>query len=112
MSDRFMALVCLAVVCGAVAFIVGTADARVANSTAYCLQGTMANGQKVRAGSVAMNGVPLGTKITVRSSPTGRKHWVVRDRIGHGTQLDFWVPTCGQAIRWGRRNVRWGFGWW
>jgi 3D (Asp-Asp-Asp) domain-containing protein len=75
-------------------------------STAYCLSGTMADGTQVRAGSVASNQHPLGTHLIVSSSPTGQRHWVVRDRIGWGTELDFWVPTCGQAYSWGRRTVR------
>jgi 3D (Asp-Asp-Asp) domain-containing protein len=75
-------------------------------STAYCLGGTMADGSHVRAGSVASNNYPLGTHLIINNSPTGRRHWIVRDRIGWGTQLDFWVPTCWKARKWGRRAVR------
>lgn len=75
-------------------------------STAYCLRGTMSDGTFTRPGSVAMNMVPLGTHIRVSRSPTGRKYHTVRDHIGWGTQLDFWVPTCWQARAWGRRTVR------
>ncbi len=71
----------------------------------------MADGTFVRAGSVASNSYPLGTKLTIRSSPTGRRHFMVRDRIGYGTQLDFWVSSCGQAINWGRRSVTVRKGW-
>ena len=60
---------------------------------------------------VANNFLPLGTKITVTASPTSRRRFVVRDRIGWGTQLDFWVPSCAQAIAWGRRTVRLRVGW-
>lgn len=84
---------------------------RTAQSTGYCLTGKMADGSFTRAGSVAMNGVRLGTRITVSASPTGRRRFVVRDRIGFGSQLDFWTSSCGQAIRWGRRTVRWRYGW-
>jgi hypothetical protein len=73
--------------------------ARYLTSTAYCLRGRMANGQFVHAGAVAMNGVRLGTRIRVSRSPTGRLRFTVKDRIGWGTQLDFWVPSCAQA-RW------------
>lgn len=66
----------------------------------------MADGTPVRAGSVASNQYPLGTHLIVSHSPTGRHHFVVRDRIGWGTELDFWVPTCSQAYAWGRRTVR------
>ena len=80
-------------------------------STAYCLSGTMADGTGVRAGSIAHNGYPLGTRVTVTPSPTGRRQFVVRDRIGWGTELDFWVPSCAQALRWGRRTVHVTVGW-
>src|SRR5262245_44475230 len=80
-------------------------------STAYCLQGRMADGTWVRAGSIAHNGFPLGTRVTVRPSPTGRRRYVVRDRIGWGTQLDFWLPSCAQALAWGRRTVHVRQGW-
>lgn len=80
-------------------------------STAYCLPGKMADGTQVRAGSVANNHYALGTKVTIRPSPTGRRRFVVRDRIGWGTELDFWMPTCAAARRWGRRTVRITVGW-
>lgn len=74
-------------------------------STAYCLSGTMADGSQTRAGSVASNQYPLGTHLIIKPAPYHRKHWVVRDRIGWGTELDFWRPTCSLAMRWGRRTV-------
>lgn len=80
-------------------------------STGYCLQGTMADGSWTRPGSVAHNGYRLGTKLWISPSPTGRRRFVVRDRIGWGTELDFWTPTCSRAIAWGRRSVRVRVGW-
>lgn len=80
-------------------------------STAYCLHGTMADGSYTRAGSIAHNGYPLGTRVTVWPSPTGARHFVVRDRIGWGTQLDFWLPSCSAALAWGRRVVHVRLGW-
>jgi 3D (Asp-Asp-Asp) domain-containing protein len=80
-------------------------------STAYCLNGTMADGTWTRAGSVAHNGYPLGTKLWITPSPDGRRRFVVRDRIGWGTELDFWTPSCGSAVAWGRRGVRVTVGW-
>jgi 3D (Asp-Asp-Asp) domain-containing protein len=74
-------------------------------STAYCLSGVMADGTVVRAGSVASNQYPLGTVLEVTPAPAGRRRWTVRDRIGWGTELDFWLPTCGAARTWGRRLV-------
>lgn len=83
----------------------------IAHSTAYCLPGTMADGTHVRPGSVAHNGYALGTKLTIKPSPTGRRRFVVRDRIGWGTELDFWHPSCSGAIAWGRRRVTVKVGW-
>jgi len=80
-------------------------------STGYCLRGVMADGTWTRPASIAHNAYPLGTKVTVRPSPTGRRRYIVRDRIGWGTQLDFWTPTCAAAIAWGRRTVRVTLGW-
>lgn len=80
-------------------------------STAYCLSGTMADGSPVRAGSVAHNGYPLGTRITVSPSFYGQRRFVVRDRIGWGTELDFWTPSCATAYAWGRRVVTVRVGW-
>lgn len=74
-------------------------------STAYCLSGVMADGSYTRAGSVANNHLRLGTRVEVTASPTQSRSFVVRDRIGWGTQLDFWVPSCAQALLWGRRVV-------
>jgi 3D (Asp-Asp-Asp) domain-containing protein len=75
-------------------------------STAYCLSGVMADGTSVRSGSVAENTLRLGTAIEVSAAPSPARRFVVRDRIGWGTQLDFWVPSCSDALRWGRRVVR------
>jgi 3D (Asp-Asp-Asp) domain-containing protein len=74
-------------------------------STAFCLSGMMADGTRVRAGSVASNRYPLGTVLAVHPSPA-RGPFVVRDRIGWGTELDFWTSSCGAARQWGRRVVR------
>lgn len=81
------------------------------SSTAYCDTGLMADGTYTRPGSIANNFYALGTHVTVRPSPTGRRRFVVRDRIGWGSQLDFWMPSCAQARVWGRRRVRVTLGW-
>jgi len=80
-------------------------------ATAYCLTGAMADGSYTRAGSVAHNGYPLGTRVTVSPPVFGRRLYVVRDRIGWGTEIDFWAPSCGQAITFGRRTIRVRRGW-
>lgn len=101
-----LALIWFAVVAGAHTY------PRLAESTAYCLKGTMADGTKVRRGSVAMNRHPLGTRITIKGhGPDGRTRYTVRDRIGSGSELDFWVRSCGTARGWGRRHVNYRLGW-
>lgn len=87
------------------------ADAPVAHvsSTAYCLAGRMADGSYVRAGSVASNRHRLGARIRLRprgKRAFGRRTFTVRDRIGWGTELDFWVSSCSTARSYGRRSVR------
>lgn len=67
----------------------------------------MADGTRVRQGSVAANNYPLGQKLTING-----KRYVVRDRIGHGSVLDIWTPSCSGAIAWGRRVVKVRVGWW
>jgi 3D (Asp-Asp-Asp) domain-containing protein len=84
------------------------AQARTARvtSTAYCLHGRMANGRFVHVGAVAVNFLRLGSRIRASRSPYGRhRRFRVEDRIGYGTQLDFWVPSCAAARAWGRRTV-------
>lgn len=81
------------------------------SSTSYCLHGTMADGSWTRHGSVASNVYPLGARITVRPPFFGRRHFTVRDRIGWGSQLDFWSPSCRVARLWGRRTVHVRRGW-
>jgi 3D (Asp-Asp-Asp) domain-containing protein len=79
-------------------------------STSYCPGSsgtTMADGTPVRFGSVAQNTLPLGTRIRlIGQSFMGARDFVVRDRIGSGSQLDFWAPSCSESISWGRRTVR------
>lgn len=76
------------------------------SSTAYCLTGTMANGQRVYRGAVAGNRWPLGTRVAVSDSPYGPGVFTVADRIGHGSSLDFGMPgDCSGARKWGRRTI-------
>jgi 3D (Asp-Asp-Asp) domain-containing protein len=78
---------------------------RFANATAYCLRGRMANGEPVHWGAVAMNALPLGTRIRVERPIAGRRRFTVKDRIGYGTELDVWRSSCAAAIGFGRRTV-------
>lgn len=94
------------------------ADARPADwrasSTSYCLRGRMADGTIVRPRSAASNRHPLGTRLRLvgaQSGPGGLRRYVVRDRIGHGSELDLWHGSCATARRYGRRVVRYRIGW-
>ena len=76
-----------------------------ADSTAYCGGGITASGRPVREGAVAMNSVPLGTRVRAMRSPFGKRTFTVTDRIGWGSDLDFYVSSCARAVAWGRRTV-------
>jgi 3D (Asp-Asp-Asp) domain-containing protein len=66
----------------------------------------MANGHRTHVGAVAGNRWPLGTHLRVSDSPFGPGVFVVEDRIGWGSELDFSMPgDCAGANRWGRRRV-------
>lgn len=94
---------------GVLAFGLGLAadaEARTMGSTSYCLNGRMADGSWTRAGSAASNRHPLGTRIRLTGrSFYGRRIFVIRDRIGWGSSLDLWAPSCGMSRSWGRRTV-------
>ena len=53
-----------------------------------------------------MNGVPFGTKILVLDGPLAGSTWVVKDRIGCCSQLDFYMATEREALAYGRRQIR------
>lgn len=72
------------------------------SSTAYCLTGGMANGQRAARGFVAMNGVPMGSRWEVEGGPT----YTVGDRIGSGSGFDVAMPgDCAGAKVYGRRSL-------
>lgn len=80
----------------------------IVESTAYssCSSGsTMADGSRTRVGSVASNMHPLGTRIRLTFPVQGRRTYTVRDRIGWGSELDIWMPSCSMAVGYGRRRV-------
>lgn len=94
------------------------------NSTAYCLTSRMANGVPTGAGQAAARAagylgtvatprpgragsLPLGTVVTVSAGPYGAGQYLVTDRIGWGSQLDYSMPgDCAGARQWGRRHVQ------
>jgi len=80
-------------------------------ATSYCLHGRMADGTYTRWGSAAMNGVRLGTRIRLTGTRSffGTRTFTIRDRIGYGTRLDLWHPSCSASRSWGRRWVSFVF---
>lgn len=76
-----------------------------ASSTAYCLNGTMANGHRVHWGAVASNRHRLGTRIRMKHKIRGRRYFTVEDRIGYGSDLDVWMGSCHKARQYGRRHA-------
>lgn len=88
------------------------ATAHAEHATAYCLHGRMADGTQTRRGSLAHNGYRLGTKLWATPAVFGRHRWTVRDRIGYGSEADFWAPLgCQQAIAFGPRVIGLTRGW-
>ncbi len=81
---------------------------RAFKATAYCLQGRTASGSGVRRGIVAADPrvLPLGTRIQV-SAGSYSGTYTVADTGGavKGRILDVWVPSCSEAVRFGRKNV-------
>lgn len=75
-------------------------------ATSYCQSGRTAAGVETYVGEVASNLYPLGTQIMVAPAVFGRTRFRVEDRIGWGSRLDFYTPSCEQAIVFGRRLER------
>lgn len=83
--------------------------ARSFRATAYCLRGKTASGRRVRRGVVAADPrvLPLGSRIKI-SAGKYSGNYIVADTGGKikGRILDIWVPSCAEARRWGRRNIK------
>jgi 3D (Asp-Asp-Asp) domain-containing protein len=79
-------------------------------ATAYCHGTTTATGVRVRDGIVAGDPrvLPLGTVIRLKSAGLYNGTYTVLDtgtRI-QGRRLDVYIRDCGEALRFGRREVR------
>lgn len=83
-------------------------NARSFRATAYCLKGRTATGGGVRRGIVAADPrlLPLGTKIYIEAGAYSGVY-TVADTGGavKGNILDVWVPSCGEAVRFGRKSI-------
>jgi len=77
-------------------------------ATAYALPGRTASGQTVRRGLIAADHtLPLGTRVRLDAGKYSGEY-LVADRGGRirGRIIDIWVPSNGEAIRFGRRPVK------
>ena len=74
-------------------------------TTAYCLDGRMANGEAVHDGAAAMRGVPLGTSVKILDGPDAGTVLVVKDRPRRRGLLDVWMDDCRAARSYGIGRV-------
>lgn len=78
-------------------------------ATAYCLRGRTASGSGVRRGVIAADPrvLRLGSRITLGAGAYSGSY-LVADTGGavKGRKLDIWVPSCSEAMRFGRRTVQ------
>ncbi|REJ77254.1 MAG: hypothetical protein DWQ47_12730 [Acidobacteria bacterium] len=83
--------------------------ARSFRATAYCLRGRTASGQRVRKGLIAADPrvLPLGTRVRLTAGRYSGTY-TVADTGGKikGSKIDIWMPSCGEARRWGNRRVK------
>ncbi|MCA1591676.1 MAG: 3D domain-containing protein [Acidobacteria bacterium] len=78
-------------------------------ATAYCLRGRMANGKPVAKGFIAADRrvLPIGTRVRLEAGAYSGEY-VVADTGGavRGRKIDIWVPSMGEAMRFGRRAIK------
>jgi len=83
-------------------------EANAFRATAYCLKGRTAMGGSVRRGIVAADPrvLPLGSRIQL-SAGSYSGTYTVADTGGavKGRILDIWMPSCVEAVRFGRKTV-------
>ena len=77
-------------------------------ATAYALRGRTASGHNVRRGLIAADrSLPLGTRVRLEAGAYSGEY-LVADRGGRirGRIIDIWVPSNGEATKFGRRPVK------
>jgi 3D (Asp-Asp-Asp) domain-containing protein len=77
----------------------------VVTSTCYDQGTTTASGAHVFVGEVANNMFPLGTRIYLDRAVFGLREFIVDDRIGWGSQLDFYNPSATVCDEYGREGI-------
>lgn len=77
-------------------------------ATAYALSGRTASGHSVRRGLIAADkSLPLGTRVRLDAGRYSGEYMVAdRGSRVRGRVIDIWVPSNGEAIRFGRRPVK------
>lgn len=75
-------------------------------ATAYCLKGTMYNGEYVHKGAISVDPkvIPLGTKGYIE----GIGEVIAQDTGGaiKGNKVDIWMPTYEEAMKFGRQKLK------
>ena len=78
-------------------------------ATAYSLRGRTASGHSVRRGLIAADRrvLPIGTRVRLEAGAYSGEY-VVADTGGavRGRKIDIWMPSTGEAMRFGRRKVK------
>ena len=78
-------------------------------ATAYSLRGRTASGQSVRRGVIAADRrvLPIGTRVRLEAGNYSGEY-TVADTGGavRGRKIDIWMPSTGEAMRFGRRTVK------
>jgi 3D (Asp-Asp-Asp) domain-containing protein len=75
------------------------------SATCYAQGSITASGGPVYVGEVANNFLALGTRIYLDGSVFGKRDYVVEDRIGYGSELDFYNPSEATCLWFGRREI-------
>jgi len=78
-------------------------------ATAYALRGRTASGESVRRGLIAADrGVlPLGSRVRLEAGSYSGEYTVADcGSAVRGRKIDIWVPSNGEALRFGKRTVK------
>lgn len=75
------------------------------SSTCYAQGSVTASGGPVYLGEVANNFLALGSRIMLDRPIFGRREYRVEDRIGSGSELDFYNPSEATCDNYGREEI-------
>jgi 3D (Asp-Asp-Asp) domain-containing protein len=78
-------------------------------ATAYSLRGRTASGRPVSRGLIAADRrvLPIGTRVRLQAGSYSGEY-LVADTGGavRGRKIDIWMPSAGEAVRFGKRSVK------